>query len=150
MDEKVPGLKFQKGSAPGKYTTSKFSKFSKFQGVHSLIFMFVYFFTLCCIVDVHTKRCDSIANWSLMAIKKLFNAPNYYNYNTVKDKPELFTILIQSLYYFITLLLCKSIYEFIYWIAPIIYFYLFTVFIAFWNLYQVKRKLNNKSHVIKW
>ena len=100
MDEKVPGLKFQKGSAPGKYTTSKFSKFSKFQGVHSLIFMFVYFFTLCCIVDVHTKRCDSIANWSLMAIKKLFNAPNYYNYNTVKDKPELFTILIQSLYYY--------------------------------------------------
>ena len=99
MDEKVPGLKFQKGSAPGKYTTSKFSKFSKFQGVHSLIFMFVYFFTLCCIVDFHTKRCDSIANWSLMAIKKLFNAPNYYNYNTVKDKPELFTILIQSLYY---------------------------------------------------
>ena len=99
MDEKVPGLKFQKGSAPGKYTTSKFSKFSKFQGVHSLIFMFVYFFTLCCIVDVHTKRCDSIANWSLMAVKKLFNAPNYYNYNTVKDKPELFTILIQSLYY---------------------------------------------------
>ena len=50
---------------------------------------------------------------------------------------------------FFIITICKLIDSFTYfWIAPVIYCYVFVVFTAPQNLYEVQRVLNNNSDVI--